>query len=61
MSNSKFTTENIVTCVVYVLIGVLLCALRMGMLDILMTIIGVLFICAGIYDIVMSITKKRTA
>lgn len=52
MSKLKLTAENIITCLLYVVIGILLCTLRMGVLNILMTIIGVLFVAYGIYDIV---------
>lgn len=55
-SNLKLdlSLENIITCVVYAVIGLLLCILRLGSLDILMTIIGVVFIALGIFDIVKS-------
>lgn len=52
MKKLNLTTNNIITCILYLVIGILLCALRMGMLNILMTVIGVLFVAYGIYDII---------
>ncbi len=48
----KIETNNIVTCVLYLVIGILLCVLRMGSLNIMMTILGVLFVAYGIYDLI---------
>ncbi|MBQ7224661.1 MAG: DUF308 domain-containing protein [Clostridia bacterium] len=54
MSNNKMvlSTENLINCAIYALIGLLLVIFRAGVLGILMTIIGVLFIVSGIMDIV---------
>ncbi len=56
MSKLKLQIENIITCALYVVIGILLCVMRMGVLNILMTIIGALFIAYGVYDIVKNNT-----
>lgn len=48
----QLTKNNILTCALYVIIGVLLCAMRMGSLKILFTIIGALFIVYGVIDVV---------
>ena len=56
MAKSNFkldlSLENLLTCAFYGVIGILLCVLRLGALDILMTIIGVLFIALGVIDII---------
>lgn len=46
------SANNIVTCAVYAVIGLLLIILQGGSLGILMTIIGVLLIALGIVDII---------
>ncbi|MCM1194941.1 MAG: DUF308 domain-containing protein [Corallococcus sp.] len=48
----KLSANNIVTCVLYALIGILLIAFRSGSLNILFTIMGVLFLIVGIYDLI---------
>lgn len=45
------STNNILTCVVYAIIGLLLIILQSGSLGILMTIVGVLLIVLGIMDV----------
>ena len=56
MAESKakldLSINNIATCAVYGIIGLLLVILRAGSLGILMTIVGVLLIALGILDIV---------
>lgn len=58
MSKQKLETTNIVTCAIYIVIGILLCAMRMELLNILMTIIGALFLICGIYDLAKHITTR---
>lgn len=48
----KLTKNNILTCALYVIIGILLCAMRMGSLKILFTIIGALFVVYGVIDVI---------
>lgn len=48
----KLTGDNIVACVLYLTIGILLCVLQMRVLEILFTLVGALLILYGIYDIV---------
>ena len=48
----EFTPNNIVACVVYAVIGLLLIILQGGSLGILMTVIGVLLIVLGVVDII---------
>lgn len=54
MSNSKLriTTNNILTCAMYAIIGLLLIILRGESLGILMTVVGLLLIAMGIVDVV---------
>lgn len=44
--------NNILTCAFYAVIGILLLVLKSGSLNILMTVIGVIFIALGIIDII---------
>lgn len=48
----KLTTDNVVNCIIYVAIGLLLAILKAGSLNILMTVVGVLLIVMGVVDIV---------
>ena len=54
MANNKMdlSTNNIITCAVYAIIGLLLVILQGGSLGILMTVVGVLLIVLGVVDIV---------
>ena len=54
MSNNKLdlSMNNILSCVLYGVLGLLLIILRSGSLGILMTIVGVLLIALGVIDIV---------
>lgn len=54
MSDKKFnlSTNNLVSCILYAVVGILLIALRSGSLGILFTVIGVLFIAMGVYDLI---------
>lgn len=45
------STNNLINCLLYAVIGVLLLVLKGGSLGILMTVIGVLYIVMGIVDI----------
>ena len=45
------SSQNIITCAVYAIIGVLLLVLKAGSLGILMTVAGVLLIVLGVVDI----------
>lgn len=58
MAKLRLNNENIVTAVLYGVLGVLLCVLRMGMLNVLMTLVGILFLVVGIYDIVMYLSHR---
>ncbi len=55
-SSSK-VTNNMVYALLYVIVGILFIVFKSGMLNWLMTIIGVVFIALGVYDI---IKKKIT-
>lgn len=55
-SSSK-ATNNMVYALLYVIVGILFIVFKSGMLNWLMTIIGVVFIALGVYDI---IKKKIT-
>ncbi len=57
MSNKpkiNLSFDNVATCALYAVIGILLVILRGGSLNILMTVIGVIFIALGIIDVVKS-------
>ena len=53
MSNQKMdlSTENLINCGIYAVIGLLLIIFRAGVLGILMTIIGALFIVTGVIEL----------
>lgn len=51
-SSLKLTRDNVINCILYAVIGLLLVILRGGSLNILMTIIGALFVIKGIVDVV---------
>lgn len=48
----NFSANNIITCLIYALIGILLIALRSGSIGILFTVLGILFLAIGIYDFI---------
>ncbi|MBR4408018.1 MAG: hypothetical protein IKT27_06855 [Clostridia bacterium] len=54
MANNKMdlSINNLITCAVYAIIGLLLVILQGGSLGILMTVVGVLLIVLGVVDIV---------
>ena len=52
MAKLKLSTQNILTCILYVVVGALLCFAQGEVLKIALTVIGVLFLALGIYDIV---------
>ncbi len=58
MSKPNITIDNVITCVIYALIGLLLVFLKSGALGYVMTALGVLFIVVGVMDIVK--TKNLT-
>lgn len=58
MAKLRLNNQNIATAVLYGVLGVLLCVLRMGMLNVLMTLVGILFLAVGIYDIVMYLSHR---
>lgn len=51
-SKTKISTNNILTCAIYAVIGLLLIILRGGSLNILMTVVGALLLVMGIVDLV---------
>ncbi len=53
-SNSGSFLSNLLTCIIYAVIGVLLIIFKSGSLGIVMTVAGVLFIVMGIIDIIKS-------
>ena len=55
----KVNASNIITCLVYAVIGALLCILKGGSLNILMTVVGALLIVLGIVDIVKNKDKVK--
>ncbi len=50
--------NNVINCAVYAIIGLLLLILQGGSLDILMTVVGVLFVVLGVMDIVKNQVTK---
>lgn len=48
----KLNSSNILTCLVYAVIGVLLCVLQGGSLNILMTVVGALLFVLGLVDMI---------
>lgn len=55
----KLTTSNILTCLAYAVIGVLLCIFQSGSLNILMTVVGALFIALGLVDLIKNKQTTR--
>lgn len=55
MAKSKLSLSmtNILNCVLYAVIGILLLIFKADSLDILFTIVGILFIALGVYDVIM--------
>ena len=49
-SGLSLSMTNILNCVLYAVIGILLIIFKSGSLNILFTVVGVLFIALGIYD-----------
>ena len=54
MAKLDLSTNNIINCILFAVIGLLLIILQGGSLGILMTIIGVLFIVMGIFDMIQN-------
>lgn len=50
--SSNKVTNNMVYALLYVIVGILFIVFKSGMLNWLMTIIGVVFIALGVYDII---------
>lgn len=50
--SSNKVTDNMVYALLYVIVGILFIVFKSGMLKWLMTIIGVVFIALGVYDII---------
>ena len=57
MASKKFNS-NFTSALMYIILGVLFCVFRAGVLDWLMTIAGVLFIVFGILDLVKGATTS---
>ena len=55
MAKSKLSLSmtNILNCVLYAVIGILLLVFQSSSLNILFTVVGILFIALGVYDIIM--------
>ena len=55
MAKSKLSLSmtNILNCVLYAVIGILLLVFKSSSLNILFTVVGILFIALGVYDIIM--------
>lgn len=51
-SSLKLTKNNVINCILYTVIGLLLVIMKGGSLNILMTIIGALFIIKGIVELI---------
>lgn len=55
MSNSYGNNGGAVgTAVAYIVIGVLFCIFRSGLLDVLLTVVGALFVIAGIIELILN-------
>ena len=52
---SKINTNNVILGIIYVIIGALLCVFRGGMLNVFFTVMGILLLAYGIYDVVQKI------
>ena len=50
----QLTLNNVLTCLLYAVIGLLLLIMKGGSLSILMTIVGVLFIAIGVIDAIQN-------
>ena len=50
----QLTTNNVLTCLFYAVIGLLLVIMKGGSLNILMTIVGILFIGIGVIDAIQN-------
>ena len=50
----QLTTNNILSCLFYAVIGLLLLIMKGGSLSILMTIVGILFIAIGVIDAIQN-------
>lgn len=50
----QLTKNNVLTCLLYAVIGLLLIIMKGGSLNVLMTIVGVLFIAVGIVDAIQN-------
>lgn len=52
MASTKKVSNNIIAAILYILLGVLFIVFKSGMLNWLMTIVGIVFIALGVYDII---------
>lgn len=49
-AGKKYTTTQLVTAIALIVIGLLFCIFRSGMLSVLLTIVGVVLIAVGVFD-----------
>lgn len=54
-SSKKISNQSLITAIALIVIGVLFCAFRSSLISVLMTVVGIVLIALGVYDIV----KKR--
>lgn len=54
MAKLKLSTNKIINCIIYAVIGLLLLILKSSSLGILMTVVGAMFIIMGIVDVIKS-------
>ena len=52
MASTKKVSNNVIAAILYILLGVLFIVFKAGMLNWLMTIVGIVFIALGVYDII---------
>lgn len=52
MSGTKKNNSNLTSAVLYVVVGILFCIFRAGLLDWMLTIAGILFLAVGIFDLI---------
>lgn len=52
MANKKINDQAVISAIALIVLGVLFCIFRAGMMNVLLTIVGVVLIGLGIYDIV---------
>ena len=52
MASTKKVSNNVIAAILYILLGVLFIVFKAGMLNWLMTIVGIVFIALGVYNII---------